>query len=86
MRRPQAFSFLSDPDAPTIEHDCFTCFHCQKIVEVEPMCDPADAGGICNNCHRLICPKCVARETCTPWEEQMRLMMARQDALRSYGF
>lgn len=91
MRKPQAFSFLIDPDQPTKERDCFTCFHCQRIVEVEPMADPSAAGGTCNHCHRLICPACVNLErsrggfACTPWEETMRRMAARQDALRSYG-
>lgn len=89
MRRPQGYSVLTDPEAPTIERDTFTCAHCQRIVQVPPRADPASMGGICGGCAGLICPACTDRRQkggpCIPWEEQMNRQLARQDALRSYG-
>ena len=68
------------------EADAFTCGHCQKIVHVPVRADPADIGGLCKQCMTCICPKCVDKHTCTPWEKQMVEMEAKQEALRSYGF
>lgn len=91
MRRPQGLATVYDPgsDVPIREVETFTCRHCQRVVEVEPRADPASMGGICSGCGKLICPGCVDRRqagaNCVPWEEAMRRMMARQDALRSYG-
>jgi len=48
------------------EVDCFTCQHCNKIVPVKPMCDPADAGGLCKQCMGLICEQCYGKRDCTP--------------------
>ena len=67
------------------EVDTFTCNHCQFIVHVPPRADPSNVGGLCRQCMGLICPKCVARGNCTPWEQTMEKMEAREDALRSYG-
>ncbi len=66
------------------EADTFTCGHCQHIVHVPVRADPASMGGLCKTCMRLICPKCVDKRTCTPWEKAFEEMEARQDALRSY--
>ena len=86
MRRPQGHATLIEPDrGKTVERDTVTCGHCQRIVHVAPRCDPADIGGLCKICMSLICPRCVKRDGCTPWEKQMEQMEARQDALRSYG-
>lgn len=64
------------------EIDVFQCGHCQATVHVPPRADPASIGGGCRICQRNICPKCVDRGICVPWEE----MIARQEARRSYGF
>lgn len=63
-------------------HECDTasCGHCQAIMHVKPFCDPADLGGLCKHCMRIICPRCVAKNICVPWEE----MIARMEARRSY--
>lgn len=82
MRNPQGYLIATSSDG-LVEHDTFTCCHCQKIVIVKPMCDPADMGGNCNLCNKLICSFCVGK-VCTPWEKKMLQQEARQEALRSY--
>ena len=87
-RTPQGYGVITDPDrdAPEAEHDTFTCGHCQRIVIVPAKCAPEDLGGMCKRCMTLICPKCVDVGTCKPWDERMKEMEARHEALRSYGF
>lgn len=76
-------------DTGTVEVDTFTCSHCQYVTKVPPRCDPADLGGHCKSCDKLVCNKCVnimARGgNCTPWEKQMIAMENREAARRSYG-
>lgn len=54
--------------------DTFQCGHCMYVQHVEPMGDPADAGGLCKCCMRLICERCVDKGTCTPWEVMIERM------------
>ena len=84
MRNPQGYLIGTGPEGLALEADTFTCFHCQKIVTVKPFCDPADMGGNCTICDKLICSKCVGKD-CTPWEEQMKRIEASYHARRSYG-
>lgn len=84
MRNAQGYAVLTSPDG-VVERDTFTCGHCQRVKHVAPKQDPADMGGLCKQCMTLICPACVERGICTPWEKQMAAMEARVDALRSYG-
>lgn len=84
MRQPQGYATLTDPSG-VVEADTFSCHHCQRIVTVPPRADPADLGGLCKTCMKLICPRCVDLRTCTPWEESMARMEAREAARRSYG-
>lgn len=102
MRNPQGYARLFDPDPkgeqPRTGHqgvaslqqcgeaDTFTCNHCQAIVHVAPRCDPADLGGLCKQCMKLVCPQCHASGRCVPWEKQMEQAEARAAARRSYGF
>lgn len=44
---------------------------------VQAKCDPADLGGFCKQCTKLICPECYGKGSCTPWEKQMEEMEAR---------
>ena len=67
------------------EIDTFTCGHCMAIKHVMPRCDPADLGGLCKQCMSLVCNRCYAKGTCTPWEEEMARSEAKGAALRSYG-
>ena len=65
--------------------DTFGCGHCQHIVHVEPLCDPANAGGLCKNCMRLICPVCVEKGICTPWEVMIERMEDKRRFRREVG-
>ncbi len=84
MRNPQGYATIVgdlDRGAPTVvedgfrhtetEIDTFTCGHCCRIVHVMPRTDAADLGGLCKQCMSMICPKCVGKQTCTPWEKEM---------------
>ena len=62
------------------EVDTFVCGHCQRAIHVKPYQDAASVGGGCRLCQRNICPKCVDRGLCDPWEE----MIARMED-RGYG-
>lgn len=91
MRKPGGYFESTGPSGKldrfvTIESDTFTCQHCGKVVFVKPMCDPADAGGLCKTCNSLICPQCVARGVCDPLEEKLKREEASYHARRSYGF
>ena len=87
MRGPGGYIIITDPDAPQgvlAEADTFTCNHCCRVLHVVPRMDPADMGGLCKQCMQLICPKCVAKGICAPWEQQMAKAEASAAARRSY--
>jgi hypothetical protein len=91
VRNPQGYATLTDSASPyrtteaMQECDTFTCGHCNCIVHVPVKADPAVVGGMCKQCMTLICPRCVNKLTCTPWEHAMQIMEAKDAALRSYG-
>ena len=60
------------------EIDTYLCEHCNRVVHVPAAAAPDTMGGFCRQCMGLICPKCVAKRTCTPWEQAMEKMEARQ--------
>ncbi len=66
------------------EADTVTCGHCQSLIHV-PVGRIHEVVGGCRICERMICPKCVNKGTCAPWEEAFARMAAREDARRSYG-
>lgn len=74
----------SEPGARERVTEAFTCGHCNFVTKVRPMCDPADAGGLCKRCMRLICAGCT-QKGCDVIEKKLERAEARQDALRSYG-
>lgn len=98
MRRAQGYATvvgdLRNGEPTLIDHgvrhreaeiDTFTCAHCNRVVHVPPHQDAADLGGLCKQCMGLICPRCVDKRTCTPWEKNMAEAEARQrlrDAMR----
>lgn len=88
MRNAQGFACITDPDEGIRECDTVTCFHCQYVVHVKPKMDPADMGGLCKLCMKLICPRCVGKE-CSPFlkrvELEERIFESRMAARRSYG-
>lgn len=84
MRNAQGYACIMDPEEGTREADTFTCFHCQYVVHVKPKCDPADMGGLCKQCMKLICPRCVGKG-CRPFLKQLEVEENRYHARRSYG-
>ena len=85
MRGLTGYATLIDPDGPKREADTFICAHCQKIVHVRTREALENLGGRCSVCDGLICPSCVARHACDPFEEKLKRMEARHQARRSYG-
>ena len=96
MRNPTGYASVvgagvghADPGLSSLDQwgecDTYTCKHCNKIVHVPVRADPADIGGLCKQCYGLICPQCLSKGNCTPWEAQMERMEAREAALRSYN-
>ena len=91
MRNPQGYATIVGDlslHAPTVveggvrhieaEIDTFTCGHCNCVKHVLPRMDAADMGGLCKQCMQIICPRCVDKQTCTPWEVKMEKAEARQ--------
>ena len=84
MRKPTGYLQVFGP-AKVQEQDTFTCHHCNRVVFVKPKCDPADLGGLCKQCMRLICPRCAAKGRCDPHEEKMRRAEAAYHFRRDAG-
>lgn len=70
--------------AGTNEMDTFSCGHCGSIVHVPARTDPANLGGLCKQCMRLICPRCLDKG-CEPLERKLERAEERDRTLRSYG-
>lgn len=66
--------------------ETFTCGHCNYVTLVPPRMDPADMGGFCRMCTRLICAGCANAMTCDVIEKKLERSEARAEAIRSYGF
>lgn len=65
MRRG-GYTIRVEPGKPNWERDTFTCFHCNAVVVVKPMCDPAEMGDLCHSCNRYICRNCAGKG-CMPF-------------------
>lgn len=74
-----------EPGKATQHTETFTCGHCNKVTKVKAFADPADLGGLCKTCMRLICDRCVNTMRCDPIEKKLERAEARGEALRSYG-
>jgi len=85
MRNPGGYLVQQGPIGVAKESDTFTCFHCNRVVEVYPLQPPEDIGGLCKVCMKLVCAHCHAQGSCTPWEEKMKKMEARDAFRRSLG-
>lgn len=86
--RPGGYTIITDPDAPTIEYDTFTCGHCQFIVPLKPHHQPTTdtANGWCWHCTKPLCPSCANRleqHGCEIWEKQMERIEARDRLART---
>ncbi len=72
-------------DEGVMEIDSFSCFHCNRVIHVLPKCDPADLGGHCKLCDKLICPQCYGKGGCDTLEAKLERAEASYHARRSYG-
>lgn len=82
MRKPGGYYYICDETGIQQEHDTFSCFHCNRIVIAKPRCDPADMGGRCYVCDKLICKHCVAKGLCDPLEKKLDRYEARDRLYR----
>jgi hypothetical protein len=71
MRNPGGYAFSFDPGGIRQEADSFTCFHCNRVIMVKPKCDPTELGGMCRLCMKMICPECVDKGSCDPFEKKL---------------
>lgn len=85
MRNPGGYATLHYEDGRIVECDTYQCGHCQRVVHVKPKCDPAELGGMCYSCTKMLCRVCVDDPVCVPLEERLLREEARYHALRSYG-
>ena len=85
MRRPGGYAVWTDPDAPTVERDTFTCAHCNAVTIVKPKAPPEDAGGFCRQCMAMTCKRCTAQGTCTPFLKRVEISERRSRLLRAMG-
>lgn len=81
MLKPGGYSVITSPDGVK-EWDTFTCFHCNSKVNVPLKADPSEMGGLCKNCMKLICPKCLDKG-CYPFEKKLERAENRDRFLRS---
>lgn len=82
MLKPQGYAVILSPDAPLVEVDTITCFHCQQVVPVPARANAADCGGFCRRCMELVCGPCADAGTCTPWEKQLELAEKQAESRR----
>ena len=83
MLREGGYLVGHGPSGEITERSTFSCAHCNRIVIVKPKCDPADLGGLCKQCMKLICPGCHDRGNCDPLEKKLERAEARDRFLRS---
>ncbi len=96
MRRPQGYARLFGPGLDGVtdqgiaalqrdkECDTFTCAHCNRVVHVPALTDPANIGGLCKQCMGFICPACVEKAACTPFESKLEAQLTRAARLKDY--
>lgn len=66
------------------EFDTITCGHCNAVKHVRVKERPEDLGGLCKQCMKLICSRCVGMG-CTPLERRIEEMEERDYRRRTYG-
>ena len=80
----KGYAVVLGPDG-NVERDTITCFHCQRVVFIQPGADPSSLGGFCRVCMRHICGPCATQGSCRPFEKQLEQMEAKDRLLRSIG-
>lgn len=97
--RPQGYAVINSPESGKAtldgyqceevrigsnEYDTTVCSHCNSITHVKARMDPAEIGGFCRACMKLVCRYC-ANGPCVPFMKKLDEMEKRDIALRSYG-
>lgn len=59
--------------AGTAKYDTCTCAHCNAVFHISAGMRPEDLGGMCSQCWKIICPRCLDKP-CIPWEKQLEEM------------
>jgi len=72
---------LIGPWGEITEWPTVTCGHRPTVRRVQPFCDPADLGGLCKICMRVICEQCVGLG-CDPFEKKLEREEASYHARR----
>lgn len=83
MLNSPGYSIITEPGKRDIEHDVFTCGHCQSITftksghgRMQVLIMKNDGTqemrecGFCRNCYRYICPRCEGMP-CYPAEKRI---------------
>ena len=83
--RSRGYSRYVDEHGRLHENDTFTCRHCQRLVDKAAFTRVEDIAGVCAHCNAPICPVCIKRGQCDPFEEKMKRIEASYHARRSYG-
>lgn len=78
--RQRGFLREEGPDG-TIEHETFTCCHCNRLQVVPHRARPEDAGGFCMRCMQMTCFGCARSGHCTPFEEKIARYEQKQRML-----
>lgn len=88
MIRAKGYIQFIGPES-TVEHETFTCGHCNSIVRMEKEVslqglDMAIRQGKekrdirrCGGCDSLVCPKCHKSPTCSPFMAKVEAMERR---------
>jgi hypothetical protein len=84
MKGTTGYATLSSPLGHVKETDTFTCGHCQTIVHIRPKEPLENMGGRCGMCDTLICPACVTKGNCDPFEEKLKRFEHKYAARRWY--
>lgn len=84
MRNAGGYAVMTNADGSKVERDTITCFHCNRLVTVNSRMDPAQQTAHrvieaekCRMCMRHICPVCVGKLECKPFEKKLDAYEAR---------
>lgn len=81
--KAQGYAAVSSPTGKTVEMHTRTCGHCMRVDHIKPKMDPAEMGGLCFVCMRLVCQGCVGKG-CDVIEKKLERAEASYHARRSY--
>ena len=72
MKTKMGSIFITSPEMPLVEQDCYLCCHCQRMVVVQP--GSGKLRGWCHMCNEGTCggPRCV--KSCIPFEAKLEAM------------